>query len=99
MQDNSRGLLASNNQNLSTMLLFYANQQTRTLESNGSFGHTELHSHRTATNNPPKKFATMKTVAEYRERAEECRRMANRALPKHHNALIKMAQVMGNSCA
>ena len=35
----------------------------------------------------------MKTVAEYRERAEECRRMANRALPKHRNALIKMAQV------
>jgi hypothetical protein len=35
----------------------------------------------------------MKTVAEYRERAEESRRMANRALPKHRNALIKMAQV------
>ena len=35
----------------------------------------------------------MKIVAEYRERAEECRRMANRALPKHRNALIKMAQV------
>jgi hypothetical protein len=35
----------------------------------------------------------MKTVAEYRERAQECRRMANRALPKHRNALIKMAQV------
>ena len=34
----------------------------------------------------------MKIVAEYRERAEECRRMANRALPKHRNALIKMAQ-------
>ena len=35
----------------------------------------------------------MKTVAEYRNRAEECRQMANRALPKHRNALIKMAQV------
>ena len=35
----------------------------------------------------------MKIVAEYRERAEECRRVANRALPKLRNALIKMAQV------
>ena len=35
----------------------------------------------------------MKTVAEYRKRAEECRRRANRALPKHRNALMKMAQV------
>ena len=35
----------------------------------------------------------MKIVAEYRERAEECRRMANQALPKHRNALIKMGQV------
>ena len=35
----------------------------------------------------------MKIVAEYRERAQECRRMANQALPKHRNALIKMAQV------
>ena len=35
----------------------------------------------------------MKTVAEYRKCAEECRRRANRALPKHRNALMKMAQV------
>jgi hypothetical protein len=35
----------------------------------------------------------VETVTEYRERAEECRLMANRALPKHRNALLKMAQV------
>jgi hypothetical protein len=35
----------------------------------------------------------METVTQYRERAEECRRMANQALPKHRNALLKMAQV------
>ena len=35
----------------------------------------------------------METVTEYRERAEECRLMANQAFPKHRNALLKMAQV------
>jgi hypothetical protein len=33
----------------------------------------------------------MEIVTQYRERAEECRRMANQALPKHRNALLKMA--------